>query len=93
MIETGAMNDNEIVVRRGLTDDDRVLLTPPADKLGHQDGDHRRPQAGAPVPSGDTATGVTLPVQSRCEARPSDAGGRAGRRKPLLRCTVAKPKG
>ena len=32
-IETGAMNDDEIVVSRGLTDDDRVLLAPPIDGL------------------------------------------------------------
>lgn len=31
-IETGAMNDNEVVVLQGLTDNDRVLLTPPADR-------------------------------------------------------------
>src|SRR4051812_14370866 len=31
-IETGLMNDNEIVVTRGLQKDDRVLLSPPADK-------------------------------------------------------------
>ena len=32
MIETGATNDNEIVVKKGLSKDDRVCLTPPADK-------------------------------------------------------------
>jgi hypothetical protein len=32
MIETGASNDNEIIVKRGLTKNDRVLLAPPADK-------------------------------------------------------------
>jgi len=31
-IETGAMNDNEIVVLRGLEADDAVLLSPPPDK-------------------------------------------------------------
>lgn len=31
-VETGAMNDDEIVVVRGLSKDDRVLLSPPADK-------------------------------------------------------------
>jgi len=31
-IETGTMNENEIVVLRGLTKDDRVLLAPPADQ-------------------------------------------------------------
>jgi hypothetical protein len=32
MIETGVSNDNEIIVRRGLSKDDRVLLVPPTDK-------------------------------------------------------------
>jgi len=31
-IETGAMNDNEVVVVQGLTDTDRVFLTPPPDR-------------------------------------------------------------
>jgi RND family efflux transporter MFP subunit len=31
-VETGAMNDDEIVIKRGLTKSDRVLLTAPADK-------------------------------------------------------------
>ena len=34
MVETGAMNDNEIVVRRGVEAGDRVLLTPPTDRTG-----------------------------------------------------------
>jgi RND family efflux transporter MFP subunit len=34
MIETGSMNDNEIIVRRGLAKGDIVLLTPPADQAG-----------------------------------------------------------
>ena len=34
MVETGAMNDNEIVVRRGVEAGDRVLLTPPTDRRG-----------------------------------------------------------
>jgi len=32
MIETGVSNDNEIIVRRGLSKDDHVLLVPPTDK-------------------------------------------------------------
>jgi RND family efflux transporter MFP subunit len=32
MIETGTPNDNEIIVKQGLTTSDRVLLSPPADK-------------------------------------------------------------
>ena len=36
MIETGPANDDDIIVRRGLTKDDRVMLTVPVDKLGIQ---------------------------------------------------------
>lgn len=31
-VETGAMNDDEVVITRGLAENDRVLLSPPADK-------------------------------------------------------------
>ncbi len=31
-VQTGTMNDDEVVIVRGLTDQDRVLLAPPADK-------------------------------------------------------------
>jgi hypothetical protein len=34
MIETGTMNDNEIIVRRGLAKGDLVMLTPPANQAG-----------------------------------------------------------
>ncbi|MFP5353923.1 MAG: efflux RND transporter periplasmic adaptor subunit [Gemmatimonadota bacterium] len=30
-VEVGAMNDDEIIIKRGLAEDDRVLLSPPAD--------------------------------------------------------------
>ena len=31
-VETGAMNDDEVVIVRGLAEDERVLLSPPRDK-------------------------------------------------------------
>ena len=34
MIDAGTMNDNEIIVRKGLAKDDQVLLAPPADTAG-----------------------------------------------------------
>ena len=40
MIETGAMNDNEIVVRKGLDKDDHVLLMPSAGQGDDQDANH-----------------------------------------------------
>lgn len=63
MIETGAMNDNEIIVRKGLEENDHVLLTPPADKATLKT--HVIPGL-KPVMSvqGDSATSVTLPVKS-----------------------------
>jgi RND family efflux transporter MFP subunit len=63
MIETGAMNDNEIVVRKGLTKDDRVFLTPPADKatLKTEVIPGLKPVV-APT-GGDSAKSVTLPVK------------------------------
>ena len=76
MIETGAMNDNEIVVRQGLAKDDVVLLTPPADKTGIKTemipGLQADRRAGA---GGDTAKSVTLPT-------PETHGAAAGRRRP-----------
>ena len=64
-IETGAMNDNEIIVRRGLTKDDQVLLAPPADKsnipLSLIPG--LKPQA--PTSSGDTGHSVQLPPKPK----------------------------
>ncbi len=63
MIETGAMNDNEIVVRRGLSADDRVLLAPPSDKSGVKTEiiEGLKP-AVAPGTGGDSAASVTLPI-------------------------------
>jgi multidrug efflux pump subunit AcrA (membrane-fusion protein) len=63
MIEPGAMNDNEIVVRRGLTKDDHVLLAPPTDKSGITTATipGLKP-AVPPSMSGDTAKSVSLPT-------------------------------
>jgi RND family efflux transporter MFP subunit len=79
MIEPGAMNDNEIVVRRGLAKDDRVLLTPPADKTGIKTA--AIPGLKPSVPSstaGDTAKSVSLP---------------AGKPMPAIPAAPPKPKG
>jgi len=72
MIEPGAMNDNEIVVRRGLAKDDRVLLTPPADKTGIKTV--TIPGLKPAVPSstaGDTAKSVSLPAGKPMPAAPA----------------------
>jgi len=62
MIEPGVTNDNEMVVKRGLTKDDHVLLTVPADRNGIATETIPGLQPIiAPAPGADTAKGVTLP--------------------------------
>ena len=69
-IEAGAMNDNDIVVQRGLAKGDRVLLVPPPDraslKVALIPGLKPVPPA---TTGGDTARGVTLPAPPRTNAR------------------------
>jgi hypothetical protein len=63
MVETGVMNDNEIVVRRGLAKGDQVLLTVPADKASIKTIAIPGLKPVDNSPSGDSAKGVTLPVK------------------------------
>lgn len=69
-IETGVMNDNEIVVKRGLEKGDQVLLVPPADKSNIKEslipGLRPVPPASA---TGDTAKSVTLPAPPQANVR------------------------
>jgi RND family efflux transporter MFP subunit len=62
-IETGLTNDNEIVVKQGLSRTDHVLLAPPADKTGISTNTipGLKPVTPAAVGS-DTAKGVSLPA-------------------------------
>jgi RND family efflux transporter MFP subunit len=71
MIDAGATNDNEIVVRKGLSKDDRVLLTAPADKATIKTEIIPGLQPALPNTSGDTAKGVTLPVKPDQKAKPA----------------------
>jgi hypothetical protein len=63
MIETGVMNDNEIVVRRGLTKDDHVLLTVPANKATIKTVVIPGLEPVTPSTGGDSAKSVTLPAK------------------------------
>ena len=58
-IQTGAMNDDEVVIVRGLTAEDRVLLSPPPDKeklaVVRLPGSATPPPPPAAVAGGDTA--------------------------------------
>lgn len=71
MIETGTMNDNEIIVRRGLARDDQVLLTAPADTAGLKVNRIAGLQPVAPpaesaaAKSGDSARSLTVPAKPK----------------------------
>jgi RND family efflux transporter MFP subunit len=69
-IETGVMNDNEIVVKRGLEKGDKVLLVPPTDRTEIKEslipGWKPTPP---PSSSGDTAKSVTLPAKPNARPR------------------------
>ena len=69
-VETGAMNDDEVVIKRGLAESDRVLLSPPANSASLETtrlpGSSNVPPAGA----GDSAT-PPRPVPVRPESIPN----------------------
>jgi hypothetical protein len=74
MVETGAMNDNEIVVRRGVEAGDRVLLTPPTDRTGIQtENIPGLMPTTAPISGGDTAKSLKLPSKTPAPAAPPPA--------------------
>jgi len=71
-VETGAMNDDEVVITRGLAEGDRVLLSPPANAAELETV--KLPGSGnvPPSKSGDSAAGAR-PVPVRPESRPPAA--------------------
>jgi RND family efflux transporter MFP subunit len=63
MVETGAVNDNEIIVRKGIAKDDRVLLAPPTDKTDIKTVTIPGLKPATPQnTTGDTAKSVSLPA-------------------------------
>ncbi|MEP7383500.1 MAG: efflux RND transporter periplasmic adaptor subunit [Gemmatimonadota bacterium] len=91
-VETGAMNDDEVVVTRGLTEGTRVLLSPPAN--ASQLETVRLPGSGGVPPerAGDSAAPArpvpvrpdsTRPDSATAKAPPAGAAsGAAGRKAP-----------
>jgi RND family efflux transporter MFP subunit len=73
-VDTGAMNDDEIVITRGLAENDRVLLSPPLDK--DKIALERLPNSKAQLktPNGDTSKTGTVEVKPPAAA--------ASRKKP-----------
>jgi RND family efflux transporter MFP subunit len=91
-VATGAMNDDEVVITKGLGEDDRVLLSPPQDK------DKltlvRLPGSGAPpkpAAGGDTALSPrTLPRAAPPASPPASEPNHAAAAKPLKATTPDK---
>jgi hypothetical protein len=79
-ILTGSMNDDEVVIASGLEADDRVLLTPPADR--DQLALNRLPgsTAGVPTAGGDTATAPAVPLTAPRGDSAKKAAGPPSRR-------------
>ena len=87
-IETGAMNDDEVVIRRGLEEGDEVLLSPPANREGIETvrlpGSGNRPKESR----GDTAAEARpIPVPP-----PPAAGSRSAAPKAMTRPAPAPPR-
>ncbi|HVZ49804.1 MAG TPA: efflux RND transporter periplasmic adaptor subunit [Gemmatimonadaceae bacterium] len=61
-VETGAINDDEAVITRGLDEGDRVMLTPPADRATMTLERLPNSRAGIKAPGGDSAGRQTVPV-------------------------------
>lgn len=75
-VETGAMNDNEVVIARGLEDDDQVLLVPPTDDrakspIQRLPGGARKPGA---TPGRDSTPTQKVPAVSAVPAVSQAAG-------------------
>jgi multidrug efflux pump subunit AcrA (membrane-fusion protein) len=69
MVETGTMNDNEIVIKRGLSTGERVMLAPPTDRTGISTEIIKGLQpVTAPVAGGDTALGGKQPAKPAPDA-------------------------
>jgi RND family efflux transporter MFP subunit len=65
MVETGVMNDNEIIVKRGLAKGDEVFLTPPSDKSGIKTETIKGlGPMQAPQPGPDSARSIKLPAKA-----------------------------
>jgi RND family efflux transporter MFP subunit len=86
-VETGALNDDEVVIVRGLQEGDRVLLSPPPDKdklaLVRLPGGVTPPK---PSLGGDTSAGKQqVPVKSKAPAvaAPSSPSGAAAKAAPV----------
>ena len=87
-VETGAMNDDLVVIVAGLDEEDQVLLSPPTDRSGLALVRLPNSKVGLPPAGGDTATpAVPLPVPA--DSATSRPQRRTGSTAPRRRRAVA----
>ena len=77
-VETGPMNDDAVVILRGLEEGDRVLLSPPANRADLPLVRLPNSRAKAPTAGGDTAPAAPLvtPDTMRRDSAPRDSARR-----------------
>jgi multidrug efflux pump subunit AcrA (membrane-fusion protein) len=94
MVETGTMNDNEIVVSRGVSAGDRVLLAPPAERAGIKtETIPGLKPVTAPVAGGDTARSAKVPSgPTPSTAAPSKPAPSAAKTAPAPAPSATKAK-
>jgi hypothetical protein len=80
MLELGMTNDNEVIVKRGLDEKDRVYLRPPANKESIKTEVIEGLKPLQDTTTGDTR-GVSLPVTKAPPAGPAQQGTAAARPK------------
>ena len=74
-VETGTMSDDEVVLLRGLSEGDRVLLTPPPDHESMRVAALTGPSLKPKVIAGDTARATTLQGDAKSQPNADLNGG------------------
>ena len=82
-VATGAMNDDEVVIVKGLEEGQTVLLSPPLNRseleVNRLPGSENMPPPGA---SGDTAQRQSVPADEKQKAAPPKPNGESKRTSP-----------
>jgi RND family efflux transporter MFP subunit len=84
-VETGALNDDEVVILRGLEEGDKVLLSAPPEMATAAIERLPNSKAGMKAPSADTASKQTVPVKvadPKAGAKGPEKGGAAPPKAP-----------
>jgi RND family efflux transporter MFP subunit len=95
-VETGALNDDEVVILRGLEEGDKVLLSAPPEMSTVAIDRLPNSKAGMKAPNADTASKQSVPVKALDpkaggKATPPKAGEKAGTAAPKAAAAAPEP--